>query len=114
MSTTGTSITASYNGATGVLTLSGADTAAHYQSVLSSVTFTSTSDNPTDYGSDTSRTLTFTVNDGLLTGAVQTGTVTVVGVNDAPTLAGTVNASFTENAAAVTPGILAVASRAFR
>ncbi len=32
--TTGTSITASYNSTTGVLTLSGADSAAHYQTVL--------------------------------------------------------------------------------
>ncbi len=36
----GTGITSSYNSATGVLTLSGVDTVAHYQSVLASVTFT--------------------------------------------------------------------------
>jgi len=100
--TTGTSITQSYNSATGVLTLTGKDTVADYQSVLSSITFTSTSDNPTDFGADTSRTLTFTVNDGLLSSAPQTTTVSVVGVNDPPTLAGTTNASFTEGGAAVT------------
>lgn len=42
--TTGTSITASYNSATGVLTLSGADTAAHYQTVLRTVTYNNTAD----------------------------------------------------------------------
>jgi lipopolysaccharide export system protein LptA len=102
VSTTGTSITASYNSSTGVLTLSGKDSVSHYQAVLDSVTYTSTSDNPTDYGSDTSRTVTWSVNDGLLTSAPQTATVSVVGVDDPPTLTGTVNASFTENGPAVT------------
>ena len=39
-STGGTSITTGYNSSTGVLTLSGLDTFAHYQSVLASVQFT--------------------------------------------------------------------------
>jgi hypothetical protein len=100
--TTGTSITQSYNSTTGVLTLTGKDTLADYQSVLASLTFTSTSDNPTDFGADPSRTLTVTVNDGLLSSAPQTATVTVTGVNDPPTLSGTTNTSFTENGPAVT------------
>ncbi len=37
--TTGTSITASYNASTGVLSLSGSDTLAHYQQVLDSVSY---------------------------------------------------------------------------
>ena len=37
--TAGTSITASYNAASGVLTLTGNDTLAHYQQVLDSVTY---------------------------------------------------------------------------
>ena len=102
-STAGTSIASSYNSSTGVLTLSGLDTFAHYQSVLASVHFTSTSENPTDYGSDASRTLTWSVNDGLLTSAPATATVTVVGVNDAPTLSGTTaSKGYTEAAGAVT------------
>ena len=64
--TAGTSITASYNSSTGVLSLSGLDTFTDYQTVLDTVHFSSTSDNPTDFGSDTSRTLSFTVNDGLV------------------------------------------------
>jgi hypothetical protein len=83
-STTGTSISGNYNGATGVLTLSGVDSLAHYQTVLNSVDFTSTSDNPTNYGNDTSRTITFTVSDGLLSSAAQTSMVTVVATDDPP------------------------------
>ena len=62
--TTGTSITASYNAATETLTLTGTDTLAHYQQVLDSVDVRSTSDNPTDFGSDPTRTVTWVVNDG--------------------------------------------------
>src|SRR5262249_6655110 len=62
--TTGTSITASYNSTTETLTLSGSDTLAHYQSVLRSVTFTATGDNPDDYGSNLTRTVTWLLNDG--------------------------------------------------
>ena len=50
--TAGTSITANYNAATGVLTLTGSDTLAHYQQVLDSVTYVSTSDNPTNFGTE--------------------------------------------------------------
>src|SRR5262249_4845556 len=100
--TAGTGITQSYNSATGVLTLTRLGSVAHYQSVLAPATFVSTSDNPTDYGADTSRTLTFSVNDGLLASAPQTATVTVIGVNDPPTLSGTSNATFTENGPPVT------------
>src|SRR5262249_34884537 len=63
---------------------SGVDSFGHYQTVLASVKFTSTSDNPTDFGSDMSRTLSFSINDGLITSAAQTATVTVAAVNDAP------------------------------
>ena len=48
--TAGTSITANYNTATGVLSLTGTDTLAHYQAVLDSVTFSSSSHNPTNSG----------------------------------------------------------------
>src|SRR5262249_59020829 len=54
--TAGTTITASYNSATETLVLSGSDTLAHYQSVLDSLTFNSTSENPTNYGSHTTPT----------------------------------------------------------
>ena len=89
--TAGTSITGSYNAATETLVFSGIDTAAHYQSVLDSVTFVTPSDNPTNYGSSLSRVLTWTVNDGSASSnlsAAQFTTVVVTAVNDAPTLTG--------------------------
>ena len=52
MTTAGTAITASYDAASGVLTLTGTDTLAHYQQVLDSVTYASTSHNPTSFGTD--------------------------------------------------------------
>src|SRR5262249_34875071 len=75
----GTSITASYNAATGVLGLSGSDTLAHYQQVLDSVSYSSSNQNPTNSGADPSRTISWVVNDGTLTSAVQTTTVGVTG-----------------------------------
>ena len=99
-STAGTSISASYNASTETLTLSGSDTLANYRAVLDSVAFSSTSDNPTLFGSDTTRTITWVVDDGSGSSSLSapaTTTVTLTAVNDAPTLTGTTNASFTEN-----------------
>ena len=64
--TTGTSITASYDASTGVLSLTGSDTLAHYQQVLDSVSYASSSQNPTNFGADPSRTVSWVVNDGTL------------------------------------------------
>jgi large repetitive protein len=110
--TTGTAVTASYNDATGVLTLSGQDTAIDYQNVLASVAFASTSDNPTSFGTEPTRTVTWSLTDLDQTSpshANATGTVnTHVGitpVDDAPTVdldaggAGTgFTTTYTENA----------------
>src|SRR5262249_36613129 len=77
-STGGTSITASYNAASETLTLTGSDTLADYQQVLDSVTFNSTSENPDDFGSATTRQVTWVLNDGagsFNTSAAQTTTV---------------------------------------
>ncbi len=102
--TTGTSITASYNSSTETLTLTGSDTLAHYQSVLDTVSFNSTSLNPTDYGSDPTRTVVWTLNDGTPgTGtATATSTVSITAVNDPPTLSNVApGAQFTEGGGAV-------------
>src|SRR5204862_180236 len=56
--TTGTAITASYDGATGVLTLTGVASVADYQAALASVTFGSTTQR------NGSRTIGWTVDDG--------------------------------------------------
>ena len=53
--TSGTSIVASYDAATGVLTLAGADTVANYQQVLRTITY----DNSSDVTDATARVVTF-------------------------------------------------------
>ena len=80
--TTGTSISGSFAAVTGTVTFSGSDTLAHYQTVLRSVKYVNTSENP----STSTRTVTFTVNDGVFTGSA-TRNITVIAVNDAPVLA---------------------------
>ncbi|OSI44363.1 VCBS domain-containing protein [Bradyrhizobium canariense] len=93
-------ITGSYNAGTGVLTLTGSATVANYQAALRSVTYSSSSDNP----SGATRTISYQVDDGA--GAnhasnIATSTVAVTPVNDAPVLnanGGTL--SYTENQAA--------------
>ena len=81
--TAGTSITAAaYDSSTGVLSLSGTDTLAHYQQVLASVAYSDTSQNP----DPATRTLDFKVNDGALDSTVAHASVSVTPVNDAPTV----------------------------
>jgi probable HAF family extracellular repeat protein len=91
LAATGTSsISVSYNSATETLILTGADTLAHYQQVLDTVTF-SAGENPTNFGSNPTRTITWVLNDGagsLNLSAPVTTTVTITNVNDAPTLSG--------------------------
>src|SRR5262249_6221290 len=102
-STSGTSITASYNAATETLKLSGIDTLAHYQSVLDSVKFSSGID-PTNHGSNPTRTVTWVVNDGnasLGSSNVSTTTITITPTDNPPTLTTVApSANFTENGAA--------------
>src|SRR5262245_12317901 len=76
---TGTSITASYNTSTGVLSLTGSDTLAHYQQVLDSVSYSSSSQNPTNSGADPSRPVSWVVNDGTLNSATQITTINITG-----------------------------------
>jgi Ca2+-binding RTX toxin-like protein len=85
----GTSIMLSWNSVTETLTLTGYDTFAHYQTALAGITYWTTGDNPTNYGANTSRTATWTINDGtpgVLAGSVNSGTTTInlAAVNDAP------------------------------
>jgi len=71
-------ITGNYNSGTGVLTLTGTSSVANYQTALRSVTYQNSSENPTS-----SRTVTFTANDGTNTGSATRG-ITITAVNDAP------------------------------
>ncbi|WCM22124.1 DUF4347 domain-containing protein [Paraburkholderia bryophila] len=83
--TTFGNISGSYNATTGVLTLtsSGATaTLAQWQAALQSVTYTDTAVTP----DTTSRTISFTVNDGTKDSAVGTKQVTVADVDQTPVL----------------------------
>ena len=91
---TGTNITVSYTVATETLTLTGYDTFANYQTVLNSIGYFTTGDNPTNYGNNTTRTITWQINDGAVgnpsgtvNGAstnVRTTTINIDAVNDNP------------------------------
>ena len=85
-STSGTSITTSYGASTGVLSLTGSDTLAHYQQVLDSVSYWSTTQDPTNFGADLSRTISWQVSDGTFNSSTQTTTVNITAVNNAPTI----------------------------
>ncbi len=80
--TTGTSITASYDSGTGVLTLSGTDTVANYQQVLRTIRYNNTSESPTT----TARTVEFIASDAFVSSLTATTTVQIVALNDAPVL----------------------------
>ena len=90
-------INGSYNSSTGILTLSGAASVSNYQAALRSISFSSTSDNPTG----ASRTITWTVNDGTTDSTAATSTVNVTAVNDAPVATAGATVSFTEQGSAV-------------
>jgi hypothetical protein len=72
----------SYNAASGVLTLSGDAPPAVYRHAMRAIAFRSDGDDPTAVGA--TRTLSWTVNDGVVDSAPRTSTVTITGVNDAP------------------------------
>ena len=75
-------ITGSWNAAAGQLTLTGSATVANYQTALRSITYTNLSDAP----STTARTVSFSVNDGIVDSAIATRTITIAAVNDPPTI----------------------------
>jgi Bacterial Ig domain/Bacterial cadherin-like domain/SdrD B-like domain/Peptidase M10 serralysin C terminal/RTX calcium-binding nonapeptide repeat (4 copies) len=63
-------------------------TADDFETALQAITYSSTSDDPTDHGSNTARTVTVVVNDGAADSNVATTTITVTDDNaDAPTSA---------------------------
>jgi Cadherin-like domain/SdrD B-like domain/Bacterial cadherin-like domain/RTX calcium-binding nonapeptide repeat (4 copies) len=66
------------------LVLTGTGTQAQYEAAIEQITFSSSSDNPTANGTNTSRTINVTVTDGDLPSNVAVSTVTVTDVNDAP------------------------------
>lgn len=101
--TVGTSgIVATYDAPTGTLQLTGTRTRSAYESVLRTLRYANSSQNP----STTSRLVEVTVSDGILTSVPVTATVGVVQVNDAPILASspTVELSFIDEDTLDPPG----------
>ena len=86
----GDKITATYSA--GVLTLSGTATVADYQTALDQVQFGTTSNaDPTNGGSDTSRTISWAVNDGTPNSIAATSTLDTVHVAPTVTAGATVD-----------------------
>ena len=106
-------ISGSYDPAAGVLTLSGTATAAEYQAALRSVSFFSTSDDPTADHTRTSRTISWQITDansdaaGAATSAAVTSSIRLTAINDEPVLSAGGSLAYTENgpAAAIDPDL---------
>jgi VCBS repeat-containing protein len=79
-------ISGSYAAATGVLTLTGTASLAHYETALRSVTYSSTSDNPATGVGNADRVVAFAVSDGTLASTGVQVTLSVANANDAPVL----------------------------
>ncbi|MCM5680003.1 DUF4347 domain-containing protein [Schlegelella sp. S2-27] len=97
-------ISASYNAATGVLTLTsagGTATLAQWQAALRSVTY----DNSSDAPSTANRTIGFTVNDGGADSNAATKVISVAAVNDAPVVTTPASIGVTEDVASALTGI---------
>jgi Ca2+-binding RTX toxin-like protein len=75
------------NGMTGAtqVSLAGTATQAAYQTALAAITFANTTQDPTNHGSNPTRHINVTVNDGLKDSAVAMTTVTVTAVDNAAT-----------------------------
>lgn len=76
-------ITGSFDATTGILTLTGNATLGQYETALRSITYSNSSENP----NTTTRTVSFTVNDGNANSHAQTRDIAITAVNDSPTLA---------------------------
>src|SRR5205823_1425487 len=94
-------ITTSYNAATGVLTATGAASRASYESLLRSVQFSSTSDDPTANNTNLSRTISVAVTDSSANVSnTARSTVTVAAASDAPVLTAGATLAYTEQGSA--------------
>ena len=80
----GSGISYSYNAATGVMTLAGISSFANYNAALALVGYSISGDNPDAYGAAPTRTLSYSVSDGLVSSDEFDATVSIGAVNDAP------------------------------
>lgn len=78
-------ITGSYSSGTGILTLSGLDTKANYQTALQSITYQNTNSvNP----NSTLRQIDFAISDRDSTSNIESRNINVIAINSTPTLSG--------------------------
>src|SRR5579862_640581 len=70
-------IAGTYNASSGVLALTGSASLANYQAALESVTFNSTSGDPSDSGTDPIRTVSWAVTDGTLSSNIIASTIAI-------------------------------------
>src|SRR5579871_2527090 len=91
-------ITGSYNTITGRLGLSGTSSVANYQTALQSISYTSSASDPSKGGTDNTRILSWTANDGTLDSTAVTSTVDITVFTPTPTA----TASLTPSATAST------------
>jgi 6-phosphogluconolactonase (cycloisomerase 2 family) len=85
--TTSGAVTASYDSATGVLSLSGVDALSVYEAILRTVTYHSSATDPTNGGANLVRTVSFVVSNGTngSAAAVRTVDIAAAPTNAAPT-----------------------------
>lgn len=97
----GSGIGYNYDSGTGVMTLTGVDSFANYEAALALVGYSISGDNPDANGAAPTRTLSYSVGDGLLSSDEYDATVTIAATDDAPvnTTGGPVSTS--EDAASV-------------
>jgi len=99
-------ITSAYDSSTGILTLTGTDSIANYQTALRSVQFSSSSSDPTVHNTDVTRTINWQVTDanasavGAATSAAVTSKVHVTAVNDLPVVTAGASLAYTEKGSA--------------
>ncbi|MBV8031020.1 MAG: DUF4347 domain-containing protein, partial [Betaproteobacteria bacterium] len=90
-------ITTTYNSSTGVLTATGTASRLNYESLLRSIQYSSTSQNPDNYGTDKTRSISVSVTDSSSnTSNVAHSTITVNAVDNAPTITSSTSASVPE------------------
>ena len=91
-------ISGSYNPTSGILTLTGTEGVTAYQDALESVTFSSTSSDPTNGGADPTRTVTWIVGNGAANSTPVTSTIDVTAL---PVLVAGATATYTQDGSAV-------------
>ncbi|HTR86398.1 MAG TPA: DUF4347 domain-containing protein, partial [Reyranella sp.] len=95
-------ITGSYDSATGVLTLTGTSSVANYQTALESITYSSTAVDPSNGGTDASRTISWGTSDGSHRNGTSGTATSTVAVYAPPQLGAGASTTYTSGDAAVT------------